>query len=89
MKILVDEDVVCVLNETQEKVMKQYIETDSLKEDVKRRVHYIIMHKHAKCMERMRDEWTPKLKKNGVRALPIDDDEFAQLVFTQHNFKGK
>lgn len=89
MKFLVNEVCVCELNETQKKVLCNDINCDEFDEDMRRRVNYIIMHKYEQCMKRLQDEWMPKLKAAGVKAIPLDNDEFAELVFSMNSYKDR
>lgn len=89
MKILVNDECVCELNETQKKVICNDINADEFDEDMKRRVNYIIMHKYEQCFKRLQDEWMPKLKAAGVKVIPLDNDEFAELVFSMKSYKDR
>lgn len=89
MKFLVNDECVCELNETQKKVLCNDINCDEFEEDMKRRVNYIIMHKYEQCMKRLQDEWMPKLKAAGVKAIPLDNDEFAEIVFAQESYRDR
>ncbi len=86
MKISVDEQELFTLSETQKRVIKNDIPEDIFDDDLKRRLQYILMHKYERCFERLKKEWEPKLAQNGVRSIPLDNDEFAELVFQQPNY---
>jgi hypothetical protein len=75
------------LNEIQKKVICNDINSDIFDEDMKRRLFYIINHKYERCFARLKAEWEPKLAAKGVKAIPTDKDEFAQLVFSQPEYK--
>jgi hypothetical protein len=87
MKFYVDQKEVCELNETQCKVLKHHLDPQGFKADMERRVAWVIMHKYERCLERLKKEWIPKLKNKGLASLPLDDDEFAKLVFAQPDYK--
>lgn len=89
MKFNVDNETVYELNETKQSVIKNEVHSDEFNEDMKRRVKYIIEHKHEQCLKRLKTEWEPKLKAAGVKTIPLDDDEFAQLVFSQPTYKDR
>ena len=40
-------------------------------------------------MKRLKDEWEPKLKAAGVKSIPLDDDELAELIFSQSDYKNR
>jgi len=89
MKISVDDKELFTLTETQKKVIQNDIHLDIFEEDMKRRLQYILMHKHERCMERLKKEWEPKLKSLGVKSFPADDEAFAELVFSQPSYKSR
>lgn len=89
MKISVDDQEVLRLSETQKKVIKNDIRDEVFDEDMKRRLHYILWHKYERCFERLKQEWEPKLRSNGVSMMPTDPEAFAELVFSQPNYKNR
>ena len=40
-------------------------------------------------MERLRTEWESRLAQQGVKQIPVDDDEFAKLVFKHSEYKNR
>ena len=89
MKISVNDQELFTLSETQKKVIKNDIHEDIFDEDMKRRLKYILMHKHEECLKRLKAEWEPKLKASGVKSIPLDEDEFAELVFKHPEYKSR
>lgn len=89
MKISFNDQELFTLNETQKKVIMNDIPSDTFEDDMKRRLQYIIMHKYEECFKRLKKEWEPKLKENGVDSIPLDPDKFAELVFAQPNYKNR
>lgn len=53
------------------------------------RMAWILKHKFERCMERLRNEWTPRLAAKGLTEVPSDDQEFANLVFSQPDYKDR
>lgn len=89
MKISVDDQELFTLTPTQKQVIQNDIPLEDFDADMKRRLRWVLLDvKYAKCMERMRKEWEPKLKARGVQMFPTDDDQFAQLVFSQPDYKN-
>jgi len=88
MKISVDNQDVFTLSETQKKVIMNDIAEEEFENDMKRRLHYILTHKYEKCLERLRNEWMPKLK-GRVPSIPTNDEAFAQLIFSQPEYKDR
>ncbi len=90
MKISVNDQEVFTLTETQKKVIKNDILDDIFDEDMKRRLKWVLFdEKYVKCLERLKKEWEPRLKANGVKSIPLDDEEFAELVFSQPEYKSR
>ena len=89
MKIKVDDIELFELTDIQKKVIKNDIPSDIFEDDIKRRLFYIINHKYEQCFNRLKSEWEPKLAKAGVKSIPTDKDEFAQLVFSQKDYKDR
>lgn len=88
MKISVDDVELFRLTEVQKKVIKNDISSEIFDEDMKRRLQYILMHKYEKCMERLSQEWMPKLASR-VSQVPTDKDALAQLIFSQEDYKDR
>ncbi len=87
MKISVNDKELFSLSETQKKVICNDIPSDIFDEDMCRRLNYILMHKYERCFARLKAEWDQKLKENGVDMMPTDPDKYAELVFSQPNYK--
>ena len=89
MKISVDDQELFTLSETQKQVIRNDIHDEIFDEDMKRRLQYILMHKYERCFERLKKEWEPKLKASGIQSIPLDEDAFAQLVFSHSQYKSR
>lgn len=87
MKISVDGQDLFTLTETHKKIIKNDIHEDIFDEDMKRRLAWVLHHKLERCYQRLKNEWEPKLVENGVKQIPTDPQEFAELVFAQPNYK--
>lgn len=86
MKISVNDQELFTISDTKEKVIKNDIPQDNFYEDMKRRLKYILMYKYEQCFDRLKKEWEPKLKANGVSSIPLDEEKFAELVFSQPEY---
>lgn len=89
MKISVNDVELFTLSETQQLVIRNDIPCDIFEEDMKRRLQWILIHKYEECFKRLKSEWDIKLSANGVKMMPTDPDEYAQLVFAQPNYKNR
>lgn len=89
MKISVNDQELFTLSEVQKSVIKNDIPDEIFDQDMSRRLQYILMHKYENCFKRLKNEWDSKLAANGVKMMPTDPDEYAQLVFSQPNYKNR
>lgn len=89
MKVQVDGVDVFELSETQKKVLRSEIADDIFDADMKRRLHWVLMHKYENTFARFRRDWEAILIAEGATSLPTDKDEFANLVFANKNYKSR
>ena len=89
MKIEVDNKEILTLTGTQLKCLADEIPLADLRSDLERRLKWVLMHKYEQCFKRLKAEWEPKLKANGVEAIPLDEEAFCELVFSQPNYKDR
>ena len=89
MKISVNDQELFTISETQEKVIKYYINSDIYENDMKRRITWVINEIHKEAFKRLKAEWEPKLAAKGIESLPTNKDAFAQLVFSQPEYKDR
>lgn len=87
MKISVNDQELFNISDTQKRVICNDIPENELDADLKRRVQWIIQHKYEECFKRLKTEWEPKLIADGATSLPVNPDEFAQLVFQHKDYK--
>ena len=87
MKISVNDIVLFELTETQKNVMKNVVSADIFEEDMKRRLKWVLTHAYEEWFKMLKQEWDPKLSSLGVKSVPTDPDEYAQLVFAQPCYK--
>lgn len=86
MKISVNDIKLYELNETQKKVICNDIASSLFDEDMKRRLKWVLMHKYEQCFKKLHEEWMPILAQR-MDSVPTDKDKFAQLVFSQPDYK--
>jgi hypothetical protein len=87
MKIACNNEQLFELNEVQRKVICNDVHADEFDADMKRRLEYIVMHKYEQCFKRLKAEWDSKLAARGVEMIPTNADAYAQLVFSQPDYK--
>jgi len=89
MKISVNDEELFSLSELQKKVIKNDIKEEIFDQDMKRRLKYILIHKYEECFKRLKSEWEPKLSSKGISMIPTNPDAFAELVFSQQEYKAR
>lgn len=89
MKITVDNVDLFELNPIQKQVIQDNIPTHIFDEDMKRRLKWVLMHKYEECYKELRKQWHDVLVSRGVSMMPTDPDAFAQLVFSQPDYKSR
>lgn len=90
MKISIDDQELFTLSETQKKVIKNDIHEEIFDEDMKRRIKWVLLdQKYQRCFERLKNEWEPKLKAAGIKMIPTDPDELAELIFSQPEYRNR
>lgn len=89
MKISVDDKELFTLTEIQEKVIQNDIPSEIFEEDMCRRLQYILTHKYEQCFKRLKQEWDVKLAAKGVEMLPTNEKAYAELVFSQPEYKNR
>lgn len=53
------------------------------------RMAWILQHKYDRCYERLQLEWLPKLEARNITEVPTDPSAFAELVFSQPDYKDR
>lgn len=89
MKISVNDQALYTLSDTQKQVIMNEIPEEIFEDDMKRRLQWILTHKYDECFKRLKTEWDTKLAKNGIKMIPTDADAYAQLVFSQPDYKNR
>lgn len=88
MKVSVNDAKLFELTDVQKKVIMNDIPEEEFHQDMCRRLEYILTHKYERCFERLKTEWEPKLALR-VDSVPTNKDAFAQLVFSQPEYKSR
>lgn len=89
MKFSVNDKVVFELSETQVKVIQDNVFSEKFEKTMGERVKWVIERKFLDSLKHLKEEWIPKLKQAGVEAIPLDDEKFAELVFSQKEYKAR
>lgn len=88
MKIFMNSEQILELKEIHQKVIQNDIPSEIFEADMKRRVQYILTHKYERCLERLKNEWMPKLKER-LQNIPTDDESLAQIILSQPDYKDR
>jgi hypothetical protein len=89
MKIILDNYLIWELNDTMQNVIKNDIPSEIFFDDMARRLRWVIESKYDACFQRLKDEWDPKLAARGIETIPTDKDKYAELVFSQPDYKNR
>ena len=88
MKISINDTELFTLTETQLKVLRDDIPNEIFEAEIKRRITYYPIHKCEQNFKRMKARWEPILASRKL-SIPPDEEEFAQLVFSQPDYKDR
>ena len=89
MKISVNDQELFTLSDIQKQVIKNDIPAHIFDADMNRRLRWVLMHKYEECFKRLKSEWDAQLAINGIEMIPTNEDAYAQLVFSQPNYKDR
>lgn len=89
MEIRFNNKKILEMSKTKEKVIQNEILSEIFEKDMERRLCWVLTHKYKNCFNKLKEEWTPKLKERGVEFFPTDDDKFAELVFSQPDYEDR
>lgn len=89
MKISVNDKELFSLSDTQKRVIANDLNIDDLEVDLSRRLEWVLFHKYERSFQRLKEEWDDKLAKNGISMIPTNPDKYAELIFSQPNYKDR
>jgi hypothetical protein len=89
MKFSIDDKVVFELSGIQEKVLKDNIFSEEFEKTMGERIKWVIERKYDASFTHLKKEWMHKLYEAGVESVPLNDEKFAKLVFSQPNYKAR
>jgi hypothetical protein len=89
MKIRINDKVVFKITKTMSKILKHTFFEEEYESEVERLVCWVLQHQIDNIVKDLRVEWMPKLKDLGVENMPLDDEKFAELVFSQKEYKNR
>lgn len=86
MKVSVDDQELFILTDFQKQVIQYTVPEEIFDEDMKRRLHWILMHKYEHTIRLLRDAWSAPLQERGIDAASMSNEEFANCVFAQSDY---
>lgn len=89
MKIKIDDKIILDLTDTMRKVICNDIKSEEFDEDIERRIKMIIMEKYDACYKRLKEKWDKELEQRGYEFIPTDRNKYAELVFSQPDYKSR
>jgi len=88
MKVLVDDQELFTITETQKKVIKNDINLNIFDSDMKRRLEFIVMNRYKQGLARLKSDWESVLRER-LDYMPLDAEVFVELVKSQQDYKDK
>ncbi|KKM91041.1 hypothetical protein LCGC14_1232480 [marine sediment metagenome] len=90
MKVQVDGVDLYELQPWEIKVLENELISETLEEDCKRRLHWVLNHKVKQCYNRLESQWIDKLRKDPeVTNIPLDEKEFSEMVMARPDYKNR
>ena len=89
MKFYLDKTLIFELDETKQKVLKNRIFQEEFQEHMMHLVKWVTMHNQEQAFKQLTEEWVPKLKAHGAKMIPTDEDELAELIFKDPEYKSR
>ena len=89
MIIKVDNKPILDITKTMVNVLRNETTDNDINEDIERRLAWIITNKYEQCFRRLQAEWLPKLSDRGIETIPTNKEKFAELVFSQPDYKNR
>ncbi|WP_042892187.1 hypothetical protein, partial [Anaplasma marginale] len=78
---VIDEDTIVLWMDVQNKERVEALENKFVELGTK-----IIIHKYERCLERLLNEWIPKLNERGIEELPPSIEKTCELIFSQPDY---
>jgi hypothetical protein len=89
MKVSVNDVEIYTISTVQEDVIKDYVSSVVFDEDLNRRLFWVLNELYNQSYKQLKNTWEQKLIDRGVTSIPTDKDLFAQLVFSQPDYKDR
>lgn len=90
MEVQIDSELFFEITESQKDILRNDLESETLDDDLKRRIKWVIDHKVDQCYERLKNEWIPILEADPeVETIPLDRDQFVSLVLARPEYLNK
>lgn len=89
MQISIDNQNLLTISDDEKLIMSFCYRADQIDDLIKQRLSWIINELCTQTFNLMKKEWEQKLIERGVQSLPTDKVVFAQLVFSQPDYKDR
>lgn len=89
MKISLDDEVILNFSETQKKIFQNETDASAFNEKMKAMLKHFFSQDYSHCFSNLKREWEPKLVARGFEMLPAIPEKFAELVFSQPDYRNK
>lgn len=86
--VSVDNTEVFRISPSQRQLLRFYENAKSM-DYYKEKIKWILIHKYERCLERLRKNWESNFSQLGIESIPVDNQQFCQMVFSHPTYKSK
>lgn len=88
MQIKINDEIILEITQDYQDLLTYSLPLDSLEDEIKRRLIWIINEKLQGCKKRILRDWLPILKSE-LTSLPVSDDDIVALVMAHPEYKNR
>jgi len=89
MKFYIDNKLVYEITDTQKKILLHVFHKELFDDIFEHKIRFILDRELEVASSDLRNEWMNKLRASGVKSIPLDQYELAELIFSQPGYKNK
>jgi len=88
MKVKLDDEVIFEISDIDQMLLAH--DLIDIKEEIKRRLEWVIKHKVEQCHDRLKKEWQQKLENDpSIESIPAKRDEFTRYICCREDYKNR
>ena len=89
MKFSIDDKKILELTKTQKDVLRYNIFDEDFESEMIRLVNWVILHNYEQAFKEIKRVYEEELANSGIKLLPVDKDELAELIFKLPGYKSR